>query len=258
MRKLILALIIISILIGLSACRDRDKIAFDTGDNGEKSVGVTEPVDASDNQDASNTEVTNMPAEVSPSPTGKGFREERIRLSEEELQKLGILIKWVYQANWIYVEGDAEKLQLPEVIELLPTDEEKMKFVTNVAVFEHMIGAASADGMNYTFTAEEADALVDAAVAEQFDEHKANDYISDYTDGIYSYGLAGGDGAAWWPEIEIDKVTLIAENEVRVKGILKSEHDIYSTEYLYDFKAVAVKNQKSPFGGFTLKELNIP
>jgi hypothetical protein len=109
--------------------------------------------------------------------------------------------------------------------------------------------------MIYSFKAEDADMLIEAAIGDKFDEHNSNEV--EYQDGTYYYSIVGADGAMWWPSIEIDKVTAISEEKARVEGKLMNKHDIYTKVYSYDFEAVVSINQDSPFGGFTLEELDI-
>jgi|GEM_PF-4110428 hypothetical protein len=239
MRRIIIFIISV-VFLSLMSCSKRDTVEEPT-----KPIEPTKPT------------ATTKPSEALTTPTNAILGENDIKLTDEDKDKLGILIKWIYNSNIIYSEEDGLVLQLSDEIELLPTDQDKINFVINMVVFEHMIGSLAADGMLYTFTAEEADALIYAAVGDKFDEHKASEYISDYTDGTYSYSMVGGDGATWWPYIEIDRVTLISENEIQVEGVLKSEHDAYAEVYSYDFEAVAIRNSDSPFGGFTLKELSV-
>ncbi len=257
MKKLVLIMVILIVYMNVASCSKEDIITSNNLGNQETITTTSKPIDNSQEYNRSGSFVAAVPTEVLPSSTSP-MKEQEIQLTKEESEKLGILIKWIYQANWTYIGDDRETPQIPEELKLLPTDLEKISFVLNMAVFERMVGSTTADGMYYKFTAKEADALVSAAVGDSFDEHKASAYISDYKDGIYSYMLAGGDGATWWPEIELKRIALITKDEIRIEGILKCLHDVYEEEYSYEFEATAFKNLKSPFGGFTLQELEIP
>jgi hypothetical protein len=193
----------------------------------------------------------------SPSPGPLKSQQQEVQLSEEEITKLSSLIKWIYDINLIYDGNDGETIQLPDEIKLLPTDTDKMRFVIDTIVFENILPAAKTDPMTYTFTAEEADAIISSAVGEKFAEHKMSEYVSDYKDGTYSYSMIGADGATWWPEIEIEHVTETSEEEIKITGVLKSVHDVFTEVYSYQFEASALRNPDSMFGGFTLNSLSI-
>jgi hypothetical protein len=202
-------------------------------------------------------DITSEPVQSINSPTITPAGKENFTLTREEEEKLGILIKWIYDINIIPIGEDEQSLELPQEIQLLPTDTEKIRFVLDMVVIERLMGNVSDNGMEYTFTEEEADNIIYSAVGTRFDEHKASEYVGDYADGIYSYSMMGGDGATWWPKIDITKVTSISEKEILIEGNLKSVHDVYTTIYSYNFKATAIINQESIFGGYTLAELEI-
>lgn len=202
-------------------------------------------------------DITIEPVQSTNTPTITEASKEEFSLTQQEEEKLGILIKWIYDINKITVGEDEQSIVLPQEIQLLPTDTEKIRFVLDMVVLEHLMGSVSENGMDYTFTDEEADNIIYSAVGTRFDEHKASEYVGDYIDGIYSYSMMGGDGAIWWPKIDITNITSNSEKEILIEGIIQSVHDVYTTIYSYNFKATAIINPESVFGGYTLVELDL-
>lgn len=214
------------------------------------SCGVNETVDIN--------VVENIKANVTPIPQPLVTTEvgSETILSEKDKENLGILIKWIYNSNLIFDGNDDRLLNIPDNIELLPTDQDKIDFIIVNAVFENLLEFDSIDSSTYSFTSDYADSIIYYAIGKNINKHQAYEDIN-FKDDVYYYSLIGADGAMWWPSIEIQSIVSNTEDKINVKGILKSEHDIYTNVYSYNFEAIAIANSESPFGGYTLEELYI-
>lgn len=234
MRRIFLSIVSLAILIFISSC----------------SVKETADINAVENKES----VSITPTSTKSLVIVDG--ESEIILTKEEKENLGILIKWIYNSVLIHNGDDDSSLQLPDNINLLPTDQDKIDFIIALATYENLIKLDHADSLSYSFTADYADLIINYALGKKISKHQAYEDI-DYDDGTYYYSLAGADGAMWWPSIEIQSAASVIKDKIKIKGILRSEHDIFANVYSYNFEAIAIVNSESPFGGYTLEELYI-
>lgn len=183
------------------------------------------------------------------------YEMRELTLSNQEKNKLGILIKGVFKCNLIYNEGGSGELLVPYSLEMLPTDRNKISFVIYIMMFEEIIGYMRGNNLTCNISSEQADELLFFAVGEKFENHNGLDHIIDYSNGVYSYTLTEVDEAMWDPYIDIENITMISNTEIRLEGLITIIQSINSEEYTYEYEAYAQINPESPFGGYTLREL---